>query len=339
MTFDFTPGDGQRTLWAKGRDALGLESAPAAASIRIDTVAPGVVSVVPAPGSNVVGLRPKVSVTFDEAMDAASWMSLGLIVQAPDATLVSGAAGYDAATKTGWWIPDDSLSPGRAYIFTLGAVTDIAGNHPPPLGSWTLTMLAPVMLTLTASGSVPFGGPARLEVGLLGAPTPAYVTLVAQQAGSPGPVPVANLEITTGTGTFTVEPQATTTYRAAYQGPPAFAPATADRVVVVRRLVTLTGTPPSVLRTAHRGSSVSVTARITPAVASIVLTFKLYQYDLAAHVYRAIRSFLRTTDAAGVARLAWRAATPGTFYWRVGVPATVEYADNLSPPFRWSIRP
>ena len=338
MSFDFSAGDGQRTLWAKVRDALGLESLPMSAGVRIDTVGPGVVSVVPAPGSSVVGLRPKVSVTFDEAMDAASWTTLGLIVQAPDATLVPGTAGYDVATKTGWWIPNDSLSPGQAYIFTLGTVTDIAGNRPAPLGSWTMTMLAPVTLSLTAPAVVAYGASARLDVGLLGAPGPAYVGVVAQRAGAVDAVSVANLLMVNGAGSVSVTPAANTLYRATYQGPAAIASATTDRTVLVRRLVALAGPSPSVLRTARRGTSVAVTARITPATGSIVLTFKLYRYDPVARVYRFVRSFARTTDAEGVARLAWGATTVGSFYWRVVVPSTVDYANNLSATYRWSIR-
>lgn len=338
MSFAFTPGDGQRTLWAKARDALGLESAPASASVRIDTVAPGIVSILPAPGSSVVGLRPKVSVTFDEPIDPASWTTLGLIVQAPDATLVAGTAGYDAPTKTGWWIPDDSLSPGLAYILTLGSVTDVAGNHPPPLGSWTLTMLAPVSLALNAPGAVQYGATARLDVSLVGAPVPAYVTVVGQQAGAADPLPVANLQMVNSAGSVTVTPTATTTYRAAYQGPPAIASATVDRVVFVRRLVALAGPAPSVLRSARRGSSVAMTARVTPAAGSITLTFMLYRYDPVARVYRAVGSFARRTDATGAAHLTWSATTVGSFYWRVAAPSTVDYANNLSATYRWSIR-
>jgi hypothetical protein len=339
MSFAFTPGDGQRTLWAKARDALGLESAPVSASVKIDTVAPGVVSILPAPGSSVVGLRPKVSITFDEPIDPTSWTTLGLIVQAPDATLVVGTAGYDVATKTGWWIPDDSLSPGSAYIFTLGSVTDVAGNHPPPLGSWTLTMLAPVSLALNAPGAVLYGAAARLDVSLVGASVPAYVTVVGQRAGGGDPVPVANLQMVNSAGSVTVTPVANTTYHAAYQGPPAIASATVDRVVLVRRLVALAGAAPSVLRTARRGTSVAVTARITPAAGSITLTFMLYRYDHGARAYRAVGSFARRTDATGAARLTWSATSVGSFYWRIAVPSTVDYANYTSAPYRWSIRP
>ncbi len=224
------------------------------------------------------------------------------------------------------------------YIFTLGTVTDIAGNHPAPLGSWTLTVLAPVTLTLTAPTVVPYGSPVQLDVGLLGAPAPAYVTVVGQPAGSVQPVPIANLQIDAGAGSVAVRPETSTTYRAAYQGPPEIASATVDRVVLVRRLVALAGPAPSALRTAHRGTSVVVTARITPTAGSITLTFRLYQYDPVARVYRAVRSFVRTTDATGVARLSWSATTVGSFYWRVAVPSTIDYANNLSAPYRWSIR-
>jgi hypothetical protein len=200
-------------------------------------------------------------------------------------------------------------------------------------------MLAPVTLTLTAPTVVLYGASARLDVSLLGAPSPAHVTVVGLRAGTAEPVPVANLEIDVGAVSAVVRPEATTTYRAAYQGPLAFASATVDRVVHVRRLVALAGPAPSVLRTAHRGTSVAVTALITPAAPSIALAFKLYRYDPVARAYRYVRSYARTTDATGVARLTWRATTAGSFYWRVAVPSTGDYSNNLSSPYRWSIRP
>ena len=49
-TWTFAPGDGLRTLWAKVRNGAGLESAPKAATVTIDTVQPSADALDPAPG-------------------------------------------------------------------------------------------------------------------------------------------------------------------------------------------------------------------------------------------------------------------------------------------------
>ena len=94
-TWTFSPGDGERTLWAKVRNGVGLRSAATTAKVTIETGAPAAIEVEPSPGSSVVGLRPPFSVTFDEAMDPTSWTDLGLIVQSATGTLVPGQYAYD----------------------------------------------------------------------------------------------------------------------------------------------------------------------------------------------------------------------------------------------------
>ncbi len=58
-TWTLSPGDGPRTVWVKVKNGVGLASAPVAATVTIDTGPPSAISFAPAPGSNVVGLRPR----------------------------------------------------------------------------------------------------------------------------------------------------------------------------------------------------------------------------------------------------------------------------------------
>ncbi|MBI3749062.1 MAG: PPC domain-containing protein [Chloroflexi bacterium] len=64
-TWTFGAGDGLKTLWVKVRNGVGLESAPARTNVTLDTVSPSAISIVPAPGTTVVGLRPRFSVAFE----------------------------------------------------------------------------------------------------------------------------------------------------------------------------------------------------------------------------------------------------------------------------------
>ena len=181
----FAPGDGLRTLWAKVRNGVGVESAPAAATVTIDTVQPSLDALIPAPGSSVVGLRPPFSVTFSEPMDPASWIDLGLIVQAADGSLVPGDYAYDDARRTGTFVPSSTMHAGATYIVTIGNVKDLAGNLPAPRGSWTIRPLAPSFLEARAVPAViAFGGSSRIDVGLAGVPMPASVTVEARPNSS-----------------------------------------------------------------------------------------------------------------------------------------------------------
>ncbi|MFI5100216.1 MAG: PPC domain-containing protein, partial [Actinomycetes bacterium] len=80
-SWTFEGEDGTHTLWAKVQNGVGLESAPLAASVRIDTVPPHAIRFDPAPGAQVEGLRPRLTVQFDEPISVASWQNLGLVVQ------------------------------------------------------------------------------------------------------------------------------------------------------------------------------------------------------------------------------------------------------------------
>ncbi len=112
-TWTFPSGDGLRTLWVKVRNGVGLDSAPASATVTIDTVAPMAVGFDPAPGSNVIGLRPRFTVAFSEPMDPATWNDLGLIVQSATGALCPGPLPMTSST-TGTFVPTSELQRGTA---------------------------------------------------------------------------------------------------------------------------------------------------------------------------------------------------------------------------------
>ena len=337
-TWTFASGDGPRTLWAKVRNGVGLESAPATATTTIDTVPPSVIDLNPAPGSSVVGLRPTFSVTFNEPMDPASWNDLGLIVQSATGALVPGAYAYDVAARTGSFVPSFALQPGASYIVTVGDVKDVAGNRVAFPGSWPITPLSPTSLVAKADPKViTRGGSVQLLVTLSGAPAPASVDLFSMSSPAAGFVLLTTIPITAGRASYGLTPDKTTTYRFLYQGAFGVAPAQVDVPVLVRRSVVLAGRNSAVVSSARVGASIKLVAAVGPAATGVSVSFRLYRFDAARRVWVYAGSRGRNTDAAGRAFYTWVPSSAGSYYWRASVASTPEYANNVSPVYRWSV--
>jgi hypothetical protein len=122
-----------------------------------------------------------------------------------------------------------------------------------------------------------------------------------------------------------------------YPGSLTAAATTSNEVrVLVRRVVSLVGVSPSTTRTVRAGSSVTLTAQVSPPGGGARLSFRLYRYDATRRTYVYSRSYGRTTDASGRASVTWLTAS-GRYYWRVAVLSSAEYANNVSPVYRWSV--
>ena len=337
-TWTFGPGDGLKTLWAKVRDGAGVESAPATAKVTIDTVQPSAIAIEPAPGSTVIGLRPRFTVSFDEPMDPATWTDLGLIVQSASGDLVPGGYSFNAAARTGTFVPSLALLPGGTYIVTIGDVKDIAGNRVSPRGSWTIVPLAPTALEANvASHPIAFGGSARIDISLIGAPAPAVVQVLAAPGSLGAFVPMTTVGLVNGRGSLVVTPDLNTTYRFSYAGAFGVAPDQADVPILVRRSVGLVGRSSTVASNAKVGVTVKLVVAISPA-AGVSVSFRLYRFDTVRRVWVYAGSHGRKTDAAGRASLTWTPARSGSYYWRASVASTAEFANNVSPVYRWAVR-
>jgi hypothetical protein len=136
---------------------------------------------------------------------------------------------------------------------------------------------------------------------------------------------------------LTVRPAMNTTYRLGYSGTSTTAPAQADVRILVRRSITLVGV--STLRAApvRVGRSVQIVASITPAVAGVSVSLRLYRYDAGRRAWVYAGSQGRTSDAAGRVSTAWTPTSAGSYYWRAVVASTVDFANNVSPVYRWSV--
>lgn len=338
-TWTFTLGDGPRMVWAKVKNGVGLESLPVTASVTIDTVAPEAIEIEPSPGSRVAGLRPRFTVVFSEPMDPTTWIDLGLIVQSASGALIAGSYTYDEVTRTGSFVPSSPLQAGASYIVTVANVRDIAGNRVTSPGSWSIVPLAVPTLEVTATPKVVvFGGSARLDVNLTGGPLPAALEVSSAPRATSVYAPFTTLAVVDGRQALVVQPQQNTTYRFRYEGTASVAPAQLDVPVLVRRSVVLAGRNSTVVSSAKVGASVRLTAAISPAAAGVSVSFRLYRFDAARRVWVYAGSRGRSTDAAGRASYTWVPAAAGSWYVRAAVASTAEFANNVSPVYRWFVR-
>jgi hypothetical protein len=270
-------------------------------------------------------------------MDAASWIDLGLIVQSATGALVPGNYTYDVVTRTGAFTPSLTLQPGATYVVTLGNVKDAAGNRVLAPGSWSVTPLAPTTLAATADPTVLVrGASTRIDVQLGGSPLPATVDVL--NASSSGQfVPVTTISTEDGRASLLVTPASNTIFRFRYGGALGVAPAQWDVRVLVRRTVALAGRNSSVVARAKVGAPVTLTAAISPAAAGVSVSFRLYRFDVTRRAWIYAGSRGRSVNTSGRASFTWVAPSSGSYYWRVAVASTAEFANNVSPVYRWSI--
>jgi RHS repeat-associated protein len=126
-----------------------------------DTTPPIIASFSPAAAATNVNAYANVTVTFSEAMDAASVNGSTVELRDLSNTLVSAAVSYDAASHTATLDPTASLSPGVTYTARVrggGAdprAKDAAGNALAADLTWTFT--------ISQSGLIPLDGLANLS--------------------------------------------------------------------------------------------------------------------------------------------------------------------------------
>lgn len=337
-TYTLPAGDGVRNLWVKVRNGVGLESTPAVDSIVVDTVAPTVTAVYPLPGMTVAGLRPALTVTFNEPIDPSSWADLGLIVQSASGSLMAGAYSYDAVKRQGTFVPSASLQPGASHAVNVGKIRDIAGNEINPLPSWSITPLQPTQLDVEAAPHVLGQGvSSRISVTFSGASPPVAVDMLSSNPAG-GFDAVSAFDLADGQISLLVAPVRNTTYRFQYAGAFGIAPSQADARILVRRSIVLAGRNSAAVARGRVGTTVRLTAAVAPAASGVSISFRMYRFDPARRTWIYAGSFGRKSSAAGRAFLDWAPATTGTFYWRATVGSTPEFANNTTPVYRWSIR-
>jgi hypothetical protein len=231
-----------------------------------------------------------------------------------------------------------ALSAGTTYVVTIGDVRDIAGNRVLSNGSWAITPLAAAELDAFARpATLIFGATSTLRVVLSGAPVPASVQVEKRSSNTGGFVPVSTLAVVDGQASATVKPEVNTTYRFRYAGAFGVSSAQLDVPILVRRSIGLVGRSSSTVSRAKVGSTVTLVAAAGPAAAGVSVSFRLYHYDATRRAWVYAGSRGRSTNTAGRAVVAWVTTAAGSWYWRASVGSTVDFANNVSPVYRWTV--
>lgn len=334
--WDLLPGDGQKTVWVRVANGVGLVSAPVPLTVTLDTTPPALVDRSPPADSTTTVLRPTFTVTFNEPLDPSSWQTNGLVVQASTGAIVGGSFAYLPSTNTGTFTPAAPLTPGSVYIVSVGAVRDLAGNVAAQIGSWTIKLLFATSLSVASSPGVVVYGRTTTISGRASVPAGEGATLEERAAGNAGFTPVPGIPAVSGAFSFSLTPRSNTVYRLSYAGSGVAAASVSSEIrVLVRRGVTLLGTAPSTVRTATAGKIVPITVQLTPAGPAVV-TFRAYRYNASRGRYVLVGSFGRAADATGRATVRWT-PSPGRWYWQATVPPSTAFANNTSAAYRWVV--
>ena len=338
ILWTFDAADGLKKLWARVRDRSGNISSPAIAGITVDTLAPTLVGREPDPGGTLSMADPTIRVQFNEPLDPDSWVRDGLVIQDTAGGRIPGELAWDPETNTGSFTLEGPTSGGATYTVTIGAVTDLAGNPLPPLGSWIVQVRRVHKVTIRAASSVVAHGATVRLSGTVDLPLTSSVVLERSLAGGAwnllGPLAVD------ATGAFATDVQAlgNATYRARVVGSASESEIASSAVrVLVRRGVVLAGQSATVTKTGAVGASRTVTALLTPASPNVAVTLTVARYDTARRAWRTVSTSTRTS-VSGRATFTWRPTTAGSYYLRVATASQSLFANAVSPVYRWTIR-
>jgi len=336
LTWMLPLGDGLKTVWARVMNGVGLWSQPASVTVTLDTTSPSVVSFSPPDKAVVTTPRPVISVVFSEAIDESSWASLGLVLQSSTGGIWPGTYAYYPTIRTGTFTPSSDLLAGYVYLATIGNVRDLAGNMVAGAASWTLSYMPASSVTTAVAPRVSVAGSRVTLSGTASLPAGASLVIEARAGAATDYSPVGTIVPNGGRYSLSLIPSMNTAYRVSYAGSAVAGAASADATAVVRRAVTLTGISASTTNLAKIGRSVILRARVAPAGVAIV-SFRLYRYDAAQRRWVLTGSYGRTTQADGLASLTWTPRSVGSWYWRVVVSPTPEFANNTSPVYRYAV--
>lgn len=104
-------------------------------TLKIDSIAPRVVSVTPVSGATGVATGTSISATFSEAVSASTISSSSFSVSG-----VSGTVSYNPSTWVATFTPSAPLAAGTTYTVTIStAVQDLSGNSLAGAKVWTFT--------------------------------------------------------------------------------------------------------------------------------------------------------------------------------------------------------
>ncbi len=134
-TFTLSAGDGQKTVYAQYKDALGNETIPdvinTSHSIILDTTAPQIMTVSPLNNAINVLQNTTISVSFSEAngIDTSTINNESFYLTGSNNTTVATSVVYNMADKRAILTPQHSLSLSTYTAHLTNAIKDIVGNE------------------------------------------------------------------------------------------------------------------------------------------------------------------------------------------------------------------
>jgi len=174
-----------------------------------DVTPPTVVGFNPTNGTINVSVNGTVTVTFSEAMNAATINTSNLILLKNGVNRVNETVSYNAATRTATITPTDPLLYSTSYTIYLNGggvgVQDLAGNTIATNVISTFTTVAPDTTPPSVSAVTPSNSAANVA-------TTSAVTITFSEAVNPATVNAANIVLLTGSN---VAIPGTVTYNAA----------------------------------------------------------------------------------------------------------------------------
>jgi hypothetical protein len=335
--WEFPAGDRSRTLWARVRDRAGNVSAATSATIVVDTVPPTVVGRTPEPGGTIAGLRPTIAVTFSEAIDPETWFHQGLVVQTVSGETIEGEYQWDAATRTGTFVPEDRLIAGQPVVCSLIGITDPAGNALGPLGTWLVTPLLSHTVTIAAKPAVVVAETKTTISGKVDGPVYAPMTLE-QNLGS-GWEPLSSVQPTTsGAFSTSLVVQQTTSFRIRVGTSQVEATTTSGTIrVLARRGVALAGVSPGRTSSGKVNATRKLVAVVTPTGAPPVsVTLKITRFDRTSRTWKPSAT-LRASTVGGRATFTWRPTSRAAYRLQLSTPPTAQFANGVSSLYAWTI--
>ena len=200
-TYSWTPtAGGAVTVRSRSVDDSGnIQSSVASVSVTVggaDTTAPTVTARSPAVGATGVAQTANVTVTFSEAMDAATISASTIELRDAANALVAATVSYDAATRTATLDPAPTLAAGVSYTATVRGgtadprVKDLAGNALQTSAAWSFT-------TATAGGDTtpPTIAGRSPAVGATGVARSANVTVTFSEAMDAATISASTIEL------------------------------------------------------------------------------------------------------------------------------------------------
>lgn len=324
MPINFPEIEGLHSYGLQARNGAGLITTAAEDRIYLDLTAPTARLLSPADGATVSTATPKISVRFNEAMDAAAWRSGGLIVESPDGSQLAGTGTYDATTKTGTFTAG-ALLPGVGYLVRLGTAKDVAGNLA-ELDPWTITYVATTKITTsTTAVTVPYGNTATVLVSTTGIEPGAELRL--ERLTSLGGGEFYWEEITRIVATGSTQPQRVSftpdqsaTYSIRYDGAEGALSSRSASMRVGLLPVVRYGDGTVARATAKAGVSVPLSFSVAPLSITSVTLIGSKCSSTFTKCSVAVRIPLSLSDD-GLATYAWT-ATKGYWSWRLAVPTS-----------------